>query len=108
MKEVLGKALKLNSASKHKALCCFLDNSSEYLKAVDLSVISEYERKVLFINLYRDFENQWNENLWMLYPYFPEVIQTAISPFLEEGKTITVKFSTFYYRCRFLAVEEEL
>lgn len=49
--KLLCKALTLNSTSSHKLLCSFLDTASD-LKAVDLSLLEELERKAFFLNLY--------------------------------------------------------
>lgn len=49
--QLLQKALTLNSKSSHKSLCSFLDSAS-LLKAVDVSMLEEPDRKAFFINLY--------------------------------------------------------
>jgi hypothetical protein len=49
--QLLQKALTLNSNSSHKLLCSFLDSASA-LKAVDVSILEEHDRKAFFINLY--------------------------------------------------------
>jgi len=79
------------------------------------SVQISKDKKGTFLTLPRIC--QWYENdfgrrqtidmLRLLYRYFPENVQKAISPFADAGfKGLSVNFSSYDFHCRFLTIQE--